>query len=183
MAEKTKFVGRAAENAQLEAGWRRVAAGQLSCVLLAGDRGVGKTRLAEELLSRHAATATTLSARARPLGGVASFGLWTEALEQHLRALSREEVSALCGGLLDDLAGLLRSVAAVRGAVPNQEPPRIRLLESLGMLLANLARRRPVVLLLDDIHQADASSWDVLEYLALHFPRTAVLVVATAHPG
>ena len=182
MAEKTRFVGRAAEIAQLEAGWRRAAAGRLTCVLLAGDRGVGKTRLAEEILSRHAGTATTLSARARPLGGVASFGLWTEALEQHLRALPREEVSALCGGLLDDLAGLLRSVAAVRGAVPNQEPPRIRLLESLGMLLANLARRRPVVVVLDDIHQADASSWDVLEYLALHFPRTAVLVVATAHP-
>ena len=183
MAEKTRFVGRATEMAQLEAGWRRVAAGQLSCVLLAGDRGVGKSRLAEEILVRHAATATTLSARARPLGGVASFGLWTEALEQHLRALPREEVSALCGGLLDDLAGLLRSVAAVRGAVPDQEPPRIRLLESVGMLLANLARHRPVVLVLDDIHQADASSWDVLEYLALHFPRTPVLVVATAHPG
>jgi len=183
VTEKTRFVGRAAEIAHLEAGWRRVAAGQLSCVLLSGDRGVGKTRLAEEILIRHAGTATTLSARARPLGGVASFGLWTEALEQHLRALPREEVSALCGGLLDDLAGLLRSVAAVRGAVPSQEPPRIRLLESLGMLLANLARRRPVVVVLDDIHQADASSWDVLEYLALHFPRTAVLMVATAHPG
>ncbi|MDQ3947403.1 MAG: AAA family ATPase, partial [Actinomycetota bacterium] len=183
MVEKTKLVGRTAEIAVLEEEWRRSAAGELRVVLLAGDPGVGKTRLAEDMLGRYAHAATPLVARGRPMGAAASFGLWAEALEHHLRGLALGEVAELCGGLLDDLASLLRTVAAVRGALPEREPPRNRLLESLGTLLANLARRRPVLLLLDDLHQADASSWEVFQYLALHFPRTPVLVVATARPG
>src|SRR5438270_352049 len=183
MAGKPRFVGRASEVAALEAERQRSAAGELRCVLLAGDPGAGKTRLAEESLARHAAASTTLTARARPLSTVASFGVWAEAFEEHLRQLPPEEVAALCGGFLDDLAGLLRSVAGVRRAIPDREPPRIRFLESLGALLTNLARRRPVVLFLDDMHLADASSWEVLEYLALHFPRTPALVVAAVRPG
>jgi DNA-binding CsgD family transcriptional regulator/tetratricopeptide (TPR) repeat protein len=183
MAGKPRFVGRVPEIAALEAERQRSAAGELRCVLLAGDPGAGKTRLAEECLSRHATASTTLTARARPLSTVASFGVWAEAFEEHLRQLPPDEVASLCGGFLDDLAGLLRSVAGVRRAIPDREPPRIRFLESLGTLLTNLARRRPVVLLLDDMHLADASSWEVLEYLALHFPRTPALVVATVRPG
>jgi len=170
MIEGTRLVGRAAEVADLEAEWRRAAAGELRCVLLTGDAGVGKTSLANDVVARHAPGATILSARARPLGGVASFGLWAEALDTYLRELSPAEITELCGGPLDDLASLLRSVAAVRGATPDREPPRSRLLESLGTLLGNLARRRPVVAVLDDMHQADASSWDLLHYLALRFP-------------
>ncbi|HEX6492213.1 MAG TPA: AAA family ATPase, partial [Candidatus Dormibacteraeota bacterium] len=183
MAGRPRFVGRASEVAALEAERQRSAAGELRCVLLAGDPGAGKTRLAEEALARHVNGSTTLTARARPLSTVASFGVWAEAFEEHLRQLPPEEVAALCGGFLDDLAGLLRSVAGVRRAIPDREPPRIRFLESLGTLLTNLARRRPVVLFLDDMHSADASSWEVLEYLALHFSRTPALVIAAARPG
>jgi DNA-binding CsgD family transcriptional regulator len=183
VARQGRLVGRAAELAVLESEVRRVGSGEFRCVLLCGDPGVGKTRLAEEILAAGAPSSTTLVARARPLGAAASFGLWAEALEHHLRELPLEEVAELCGGLLDDLASLLRSVAVVRAAVPDREPPRIRLLESLATLLGNLGRRRPVVVLLDDVHQADASSWEVLDYLAGHFVRIPVMVLATARPG
>ena len=183
MVSRGKLVGRAAELAALEVELQRATAGEFRCVLLCGDPGLGKTRLAEEILTRSADSATTLVSRARPLGAAASFGLWAEALEQHLRELPLEEVAQLCGGLLDDLASLLRSVAVVRAAAPDREPPRIRLLESLATLLGNLARQRPLVLLLDDVHQADASSWEMLDYLARHFVQIPVLVLATARPG
>jgi len=183
VAERTRLVGRDADLATLSAEVERSAAGEFRCVLLSGDPGLGKTRLAEEVLARSADRATTLVSRARPLSAAASFGLWAEALEQHLRELPLEDVTQLCGGLLDDLAGLLRTVALVRTAIPDREAPRIRLLESLATLLANVARHRPVVLLLDDVHQADASSWDVLDYLAQHFGRIPVTVVATARLG
>ncbi|MGH9042532.1 MAG: AAA family ATPase, partial [Acidimicrobiia bacterium] len=183
MFEKTRLVGRKTEIAGLDAEWERAARGELCCVLLTGDAGAGKTRLAEEVAGRLGGAAIALAARARPFGGAASFGLWAEAFEDHLRDLPAAEVSGLCGGLLDDLACLLRSVAAVRGGAPDREPPRTRLLESLGSLLRNLSRQRPVVLVLDDVHRADPSSWEALHYLALHYPRSPVLVLATARAG
>ncbi len=181
-AWQTKLVGRSGELAQLEEEWRRAASGQFRCVLVEGDPGVGKTRLVEELAARHRRRLVILSARAYPLGTTASFGLWAEALEGQLRGLPAEEISRLCGGFLDDLAELLRSVAAVRGAAPDKAPPRFRVLDGLAVVLANLARQTPVVALLDDVHLADDSSWQALGYLAHNLAGARILVLAVARP-
>lgn len=177
-----RLVGREGELAALEAELDRAGAGEFRCVLLLGEPGIGKTRLVAELLSRQAERVLALTARAYPLGDTASFGLWSEALERHLRDLPGKEVGELCGGFLDDLAGLLRSVAALLGAAPDREPPRFRLLEGLALLMANLARQRPLVIFLDDVHLADASSWDGLHYLARNLSDAPVLVIAAARP-
>src|SRR5687768_9154865 len=101
MPWKTRLVGRAREIAEVEAELRRAAGGQFRCVLLLSEAGMGKTRLAGEILEIHRRGVVGLSARAHPLGGTASFGLWAEALERHLRGLPGGAVSELCGGLLD----------------------------------------------------------------------------------
>lgn len=176
------LVGRDREIAALEAELNRTLSGEFRIVLLLGEPGVGKTRLAGEILARHRATVLGLSARAHPLGGTTSFGLWAEALEGHLRALDPAQVSNLCGGFVDDLGALLRSAAAARGTAPPGEPPRARLLEGLALLVDRLARTSPIVLLLDDVHVADASSWDALHYLARNLATAPVLVLATARP-
>src|SRR5262249_14263259 len=137
----TPLLGRSAELVELEHERRQAAAGEFRCPLVSADPGVGKPRLASEFLGRQDGRATVLSARAYPLGETTSFGVWSEALEGHLRLLSAAEISELCGGFLDDLAGLIRSVGAVRGAVPEREPPRLRVLEGLALLLGNLASR------------------------------------------
>ncbi|HEX4248698.1 MAG TPA: AAA family ATPase [Pseudonocardia sp.] len=181
----SRLVGRDAELAVARAETERAAGGEFRCLLVLGEAGVGKTRLARELLTGRV---TGLSARAYPLGGASEFGLWSEALEGQLRGLPAAEVSALCAGFLDDLAVLVRSVAAVRGQLgPADQPevavgeqPRSRLLAGLAALLDNLARRAPVVVLLDDVHLADASSWEALAYLARNLARAPVLVIATA---
>jgi predicted ATPase len=162
---------------------RRAVRGEFRSVLLLADPGIGKTRLAREFLARRRGRAITLSARAYPLGETASFGLWSEALEGHLRILGAEEVSQVCGGFLDDLAGIIRSVAAVRGSATEGEPPRLRLLEGLAVLIANLASRLPVVVFLDDAHLGDASSWEGLGYLARNVAGARVLVLAAARPA
>jgi hypothetical protein len=144
---------------------------------------VGKTRLAGELISRHRRGAVTLSARAYPLGANTPFALWAEALEGHLRTLPPEDVSDLCGGFLDDLAGLLRSVAVARGSAPGHETARPGLMEGLAVLLERLAGQAPVVAVLDDVHLADASSWETLAYLARNLAGSRLLVVAAARPG
>src|SRR5205085_1036286 len=69
------------------------------------------------------------------------------------------------------------------GAAPDREPPRPRLLEGLAVLLANLAEQAPVVVVLDDVHLADASSWDALHYLCGSLSTERILVVASARPG
>jgi predicted ATPase len=97
--------------------------------------------------------------------------------------MAPEELQDLCGGYLDDLAALVRAVAAVRGSAPERQPGRSNLLEALAVTVANLARREPVVLVLDDIHWADASSWHALRYLADSAPDAPVLALALARPA
>src|SRR5262245_12970940 len=177
-----KLVGRGAEIAVLDREYRRAAAGALRAVLLVAEAGVGKTRLAREFLSRRRHETIALSARGYPLGATASFGVWVEAFEHHLRGLAREEVGRLCGGFLDDLAPVLRSVAAVRSAGAEQTPSGPRLMSGLAILLSNLAKRAAGIVLIDDAHDADPSSWEALGYLARDLSDARVLVLLAARP-
>lgn len=178
-----KLVGRSAELKELEKELHRARQGEFRCVLLSADPGIGKTRLTAELLARNRKRTIGLSARAYALGRMASFGLWAEALDRHLRDLPAEQVSSLCGGFLEDLAGLLRGVAAVHGSTPNHEVPRFRLFEALAVLVKNLAATAPLIITLDDLHHADGSSWEALNYLAHNLPEARVLVVGAARPA
>ena len=182
MALAKSLVGRTTELAELERERRLAEAGEFRVVLLLADPGIGKTRLAREFLARNRRRTLGLSARAFPLGTSASFGVWSEAFEHHFRGLPSEEVVRLCGGYLGDLAALLHSVAAVRSSAPDREPPRVRLLQGLAAALSNLAAETPVVVLLDDAHVADASSWEALSYLSRALPQSRVLALVAARP-
>jgi ATP/maltotriose-dependent transcriptional regulator MalT len=173
------LVGRDAQLAELNAQFRRARNGGFRCLLLQGEPGVGKTRLAQEFLARTRGRATGLRARGYPLGGAMPFGLWAELFDSYLRGRPAEEVRHLCGDLVDDLAGLLRTAAAVHGSWRSDVAPT-QLREALAVLLANLAHPRPVVILLDDVHLADASSWEALGYLARTLAEVPVLVLACA---
>jgi DNA-binding CsgD family transcriptional regulator len=175
-----RLVGRERELSLLEAELERSKADGLRCAVLVGEQGVGKTRLAREFAERHARSAINLSARAYPLATATSFGLWADGLEPLLRGFSPSDVVRLCGGFVDDLSGLLNSVASVRGSAPATEPPRLRLLEALARVISTLAQQLPLIAVLDDAHLADSSSWEVLRYLARHLAGTRMLVVATA---
>ena len=179
------LVGRESELARLDGELNRARAGELRCVVITSEAGMGKTRLAEEFAERHSPGAHVVAARAYPLGGTLAFSLWAEALEPALAAMSADDVVRLCGGFVDDLAGLLHGVAAVRASGPAgaAEPPRLRLIEGLTRLLDGLCRDRPVIALLDDVHLADPSSWDVLRHVTRRLPDLALLVVATARPA
>lgn len=182
-AGNLRLVGRAAELRELQGALERSAAGAFSTVLISAEPGIGKTRLAGELLERNRSRVLGLSARAYLLGSTSSLGMWVEALEASLRSAGPDELRELCGGFLDDLAALFRSVAVVRGGQLPAEPPRMRLLEGLAVLIENLSRRKPTVLLLDDLHLADASSVEALQYMTHRLPHAPVLVVAAARPA
>ena len=138
------LVGRRGEMAVLEDELARAAAGEFRVVLLSGEAGVGKSRLGRELLARHPGAAG-MFARAHPLGVTAAFGVWTEAIGPLLQGMSDAQVTAVCSGLLDDLASLFHRVAVVRGSLPGREPPLPRLLQGLAALLRNLAAEAPAI--------------------------------------
>jgi DNA-binding CsgD family transcriptional regulator/class 3 adenylate cyclase len=185
-ARKLPLVGRRDDLHLLEDELSRVGTGQLRAVLIVGDPGVGKTRLATELARRHRADVLTLSSRAYPLGATASLGLWAEGLERHLRGLERSEVIRLCAGDLDDLATLLPSARAARaaraadGGGESAEPPGIRLLGALARLLGRLSEQSPLIIVLDDVHLADGSSWEALSYLTRNLIDCRVLLLLAA---
>ncbi len=177
------LVGRATEMAELEMEYARAEAGELRAVLLLGEGGLGKTRLAGELVRRRQNSAVCLSARAYPLGATASLGLWVEALEQHLRSLEPAAVAELCGPNAEDLAALLPSVAAATNpSLPIAPPPLVRQLAALANLLARLSAATPVVIILDDVHLADGSSWEALNYLTRNLADRRILIVLAARP-
>jgi DNA-binding CsgD family transcriptional regulator/tetratricopeptide (TPR) repeat protein len=176
-----RLVGRSHELAELESE-RRAASRQVRVVLLLGEAGIGKSRLAAEFLARNRERALALSARAHPLGETSSFGVWAEALESHLRGRDAAYITEVCEGFLDDVAVIIRSAALVRGGVPERDPPKMRLLGGLAGVLSTLAARRPLIVLLDDMQLADASSWEALGNLARTLSSAPILVVCLARP-
>ena len=159
------------------------AAHHLRVALLLGDAGVGKTRLASEFVARQQDSVLALSARAYPLGATASLGLWVEALERRLRTFTNDDLLDLCAGHVEDLAALLPSVSAAAGIPPDGERPRIRLLGALAGLLQGLAERSPVVVTLDDVHLADGSSWEALNFLSRNLADSRLLILLAARPA
>ena len=174
-----RLVGRGRELELLEADISKALLEGLRSVLIVGEPGVGKTRLISELLQGHRDDVVALTARAYPLGTTSSLGLWVEALEGHLRSLEPAEVVELCGAYVDDLAALLPTVAASSGSAAT-DPPRVRQLEGLASLLANLSRRMPLTIVLDDVHLADGSSWEAVNYLARNLSTSPILLVLVA---
>jgi class 3 adenylate cyclase/DNA-binding CsgD family transcriptional regulator len=176
------IVGRSADVAELEAELTRARAGTCAAVLVLGEPGVGKSRLANELLDRHRDDVIALAARAYPLAATASLALWSEAIERHLRTLEPDEVLAKCGPYAESLATLLPSVAKSRGSPVDGTPPPGRLLAGLCALIENLSAEATVVFSLDDVHLADGSSWEALNQIVRSLATSPVLIVMTARP-
>jgi ATP/maltotriose-dependent transcriptional regulator MalT len=179
-----RLVGRDEQLGLVDAAIAEALSGAFRVVLITGSAGVGKSRLAAEAIVRHEDAAVCLSARSYRWGTTTSFGPWIEALDRHLRRRPAEEVRRLCGASMPELATLLTTVEAAAGGTgrATAEPQRWRLLESLVDLFDHLSADRPVLVSLDDVHLADASSWEALRYLGRRLSDAPVAVVATARP-
>jgi len=178
-AEKTPgtppFTGRAAERARLAAVWRAAASGHPRLVLVTGEAGVGKTRLADELRAQPGAV--TAEARAYPAEGPLAYGVAAAWLRS---APVAARLSRLGRPDLTELARLLPELAA-RATPPEPLPEaelRHRLLGAIGRAL--LAAGAPLQLIVDDAQWADAQSLRLIHYLIRSAPSARLLVAATA---
>ena len=170
------FVGRAAPLQRLQACWKRAAAGERQFVVVTGEPGIGKTRLASELArALHAAGATVLYGRSDP-GSFVPYQPLIGALGPYVAA----RADALRARLEPELRELGRFLPGLHPTAPPGDDPqaqRYRLHEALARVLAAAA---PVALLLDDLHWADTASLLALAHVLGHEEPASVLVVALA---
>src|SRR6266571_5565641 len=174
----SKLVGRAAEFGRLTRVLDLAAAEEPMVALVSGDAGMGKTRLVAELAAVAAARGfMVLSGRCAELGDSVPYLPLADALRSadHTAPALADAIAArpVLGLLLPD-----RDTAELaRGEVPGLAQQQL-FGAVLGML-AELAARAPVLLVLEDMHWADRSTRDLLTFLSRVLHRERVAVIAT----
>src|SRR6266536_2860799 len=185
------LVGRSEELGRVLAALERAVVGSGGALLLAGEAGIGKSRLAAEALTLARRRGfVTLQGAAYPLQADLAYPPVLELLGPFLAGLEPGRLAALVGGLPD----LGRLFAGLH--LPAPQPlgdaalERTRLFEAVSRLVERVAAERPVALLVDDLHWADAASLELLHYLARGLGVRRVLLLGTyrldearTHPG
>jgi len=181
------FVGRAAELERLRVLLDSAGDGQPTAVLLAGDAGVGKTRLLSEF-ARQARDrgALVLVGRCVDLGaGGLAYLPFTEALSQPLRAAGAGDGSSAAADAVRRVAGQRPVLTRLAGQAPEglgaaDAGERLSLFDAVGAVLAELGRDvGPVLLIVEDVHWADASTRDLIRFLLARMGSERLLVVAS----
>jgi DNA-binding CsgD family transcriptional regulator len=183
-----ELVGRQAELGQLDAALARAIDREPSVLLIGGDAGVGKSRLLAEFAERadqHGAL--VLFGGCLELGdGGLPYAAVTEALRDLPARVGAPELRRLGVGDGSDLARLIPALRKpdTAAAAPQRDPEltptsQLRLFEALLHLLTGLAASSPVVLVIEDVHWADASTRDLLVYLAHNVHDVTVLLAVS----
>ncbi|HET9288766.1 MAG TPA: adenylate/guanylate cyclase domain-containing protein [Gaiella sp.] len=194
------LVGRTAEAERLSTIARELASGRGQVLLVVGDAGIGKTRLVEELHTMLGEEAAWLEGHCLSYGGLPTWpfeemlrrwlGIADEEPEIATRTRVRARLGALLGPRLDDALAPLGRLLRVRldpdrSPVAAREDPPEAIHEALHAWIEALARTRPVVVVLEDLHWALPDAREAAESLLDLTDRAAVLLVATlrADPG
>jgi DNA-binding SARP family transcriptional activator len=184
-ANRSPFVGRTGELGRLEDMWEEAAAGQPQMVLVGGDPGMGKTRLATEFAQRvhDSAGARVLYGRADE-HGTRSYQPFVEALrhwavntpiEELESSRSLERHAPVLARLVPEIAVRLRQPPAKEPG----EPSRDSLFDAVAATLAEIAASRPTLLVIDDLHWADQGTLLLFRRLARSPHRSRLMVLAT----
>jgi DNA-binding CsgD family transcriptional regulator len=179
----TPFVGREAELAALTADLDAAVGGRGGVVLLGGEPGIGKTRLAEELAAQATAHgALVLWGRCWEGEGAPAFWPWVQVVRAYIQTVDSMALRTEMGAGAADIAQI---VPAIRERLPDLPTPplvepeaaRFRLFDSLASFFRAAAARRPLLLVLDDLHWADAPSLALLRFVGRELEGAGLLVV------
>jgi ATP/maltotriose-dependent transcriptional regulator MalT len=173
------LVGRAEELAVLEDALSELVSGRCACVAIGGEPGIGKTRLAQEaadIAERHGCW--VMSGRATELEQDVPFAVAISALDPALGSFAGPVLKGTAPELVTELGAVFPALASrVGGGPPGLQAERYRLHHAIGALITELAAQRPVVLVLDDLHWADAASLELVAHLLRHPPAGPVLLL------
>ena len=185
-------VGREAERAQLRRAFARVRQGRSGIVAVTGEPGIGKTSLVEDFLNDMAASGErAIVARGRcseSLAGAEAYLPVLEALDSLLHRGSGPSLDTLIKTVAPTWYVQLAThssessvVGELREAPPAASQERMK--RELGALLQEVSRLQPLVWVIEDLHWADVSTVDILNYLAGRFDDMRVCVLITYRPS
>ncbi len=176
-----RLVGRQAEFSQAVALWEKAARGDGQLLLISGEPGIGKTRLAKEL-----------NAYAEISGGKTLLGLCYAEERTPYGAFAQLVQRSLENGfnlelpqaVLADLVTLAPELRLTFPDIPpnerlDQEADQQRLFDSIITWFGVLTKKDKLLLIIDDVHWADSGSLALLRYLARRLARRRALIVAT----
>jgi len=153
--------------------------------MLAGEPGIGKTRTAQELAAlAETQGAQVLWGRCYEEGGTPPYWPWLQTLNSYINRCPPEQLQAETGpgaSAISEIAADLRAKLPDIKLPPILEPEqaRFRLFSAISFFLKNMALSQPLLLVLDDLHWADRSSLQLLEFLAREIPTSPMLLLGT----
>ncbi len=171
-----EFVGRRAELVAVAAAYARAKRAQPTALLVAGDAGIGKSRLIAEFRAA-APEALVLVGRCLDLAPAAPYGPFVSMLRSLVRKIGMDRVREMCpAGATRELACLIPDL----GAPPaDGDSVRARFMDAVLVLFEKLAGEAPLVAVTEDAHWIDRASWDLLSYLIHNADASSIMFVVT----
>jgi DNA-binding SARP family transcriptional activator len=176
--EPPKIIGRSVEWSRLQEVWRKSIEGSSQWVVLSGEKGIGKTRLAEELLGWAASQGIkTARTQCYPNGE-------NQAYKPVVALLNNRNLPPLNASRLTELARLLPEIMTQHPNLPIPGPleeswQRHRFFEAISrVILAD----QPLLLLVDDVQWCDPDTFEWLDYLYRSDPKASLLILSTFCP-
>lgn len=182
------FVGRDGALGVLLGHLELAAAGSPQFVVIAGEAGIGKTRLAAEFCRRaHGDGATILFGRCFEESPV-SYQPFAEALTQYVTGCPSAQLSLQVGARGGELQRIVPALAAhlpdrLRVVAGDPDGERFRLFDAVAAFITEIARQRPLVILLDDVQWADTPTLLMLRHLSRTCSAAQLMLVLTDRSG
>ena len=174
-----QFVGREEELTALRAAAGRARERAPAVVVIAGEPGIGKSRLVAELAGELGSGATVATGHAVDLaGGALPYGVVAGLVRNLRAAIGTDRMSDILGSRADVLGSLDPTFA--RAGTDHAD--RHSVFEAVQHLVLELAHEQLVCLVLEDLHWSDATSLDLVTFLATTVDSGQLLLVATTRP-
>jgi len=177
------LIGRDQEIARLTRALEDAERGTGSTIFLAGEGGVGKTRLAEYLVGEATRRKwSTAVGRAYPVEAGVPYALFSDALLPTLKAMDSATLAVMSRGSEAELARLFPALdlrTDARAPRGDASDVKARLLWNFSQFLGRFASKRPLLLVLENVHWADASSLELLHFVARQLSGHRIVVVCS----
>ena len=179
------FVGREAEIWQLHAAVDEAVSGHGSLVMVVGEPGIGKTSLCEQLGTYAALRGgTTLIGHCYEEGSLSlPYLAFVEAMRSYVLAREPDDLKKDLDSGASDVARIVSEVRDRLQVEPSDptdpEQDRYRLMQSVTSFLTNAARVQPLVIVLEDLHDADPGTLDMLTHVSRNLSGARLMIVGT----